>query len=246
VIGRPLIRLDEVDSTQRLAFDLAASGAPAGTVVRAGYQSGGRGRSGRSWTVPAGEALLFSVLLRPDLPPAQLAPLSLMVGEAIASVLEGMLHLRPAIKWPNDLLIEGRKVAGILIQTRRDHASGQTIAVVGIGLNVSSPRGQLPEGATSLQAELGQAFNVECLFRAVLAAIDERYGRFLSGETAASLGRVNRQLWLKGKTVTLDDAGNQLTGIVQGIDEAGALILTTPDGLRRVVSGELTRGPRLA
>lgn len=169
-----------------------------------------------------------------------------MVGEAIASVLEGMLHLRPAIKWPNDLLIGNRKVSGILIQTRRDHASGQTIAVVGIGINISSTRGQLPEGATSLQAELGTSLDAERLFRAVLAAIDERYGMLLSGETAASLAGVNRRLWLNGETVTLDNAGTQLTGIVQGIDEAGALILTAPDGVHRVVSGELTRGPRPA
>lgn len=246
MIGRPLIRLDEVDSTQRFAFDLAARGASEGTVVRAGFQSGGRGRSGRSWTVPAGEALLFSILLRPHVPPARLAPLSLMVGDAIASVIEETIGLPSAIKWPNDVLIGGRKVAGILIQTRLDHDTGGTIAVIGIGVNISSPRERLPEGATSLEAELETAADAERIFHAVLHALGERFNDLLRGETWASLSGVEQRLWLRGETVTLDDAGHRITGIIQGIDETGALLLTTPGGSRRVVSGELTRGPRRA
>lgn len=240
MIGRPLIRLDSVESTQNVAFRLAELGAAEGTTILARYQSGGRGRAGRAWTVPPGEALLLSILLRPRILPDRLAPLSILVGDAIAATLREKLGLRPAVKWPNDVLINGRKVSGILIQTREN---GQ-VAVVGIGINVHSDRDSLPPGATSIAAELGTRVNQEDLFRAMLFRIETRYRALQEGAIDPYIAQVNDALWLRDEHVTIEDATRTLSGVVRGVAPDGALLLDTVDGHRVIVSGEMTRGPR--
>lgn len=242
MIGRPLLRLDEVTSTQEVTFALASAGAKEGTTVRTAYQNSGRGRAGRAWSVPSGEALLFSVLLRPELPPARLAPFSILTGEAIASVFIEEFHLTPSVKWPNDVLVNGRKVAGILIQTRLDRSG--PIAVVGIGINVRSSHDDLPPGATSLAAELGMAIDQDRLFSALLAAIGRRYHALVASDIGPYMANANNLLWLNGEDVTIDDAGRLVAGRVVGLGEDGSLLLETAGETLRIVSGEMTRGPR--
>ena len=238
MIGRPIIRLDSVVSTQDLLFRLGERGAGEGTTVVARHQSGGRGRGGRAWSTPPGEALLFSVLFRPRLPPDGLTPFSILIADALATTLAEKFSIAPTIKWPNDVLVDGRKISGVLIQMR----SG--MAVAGIGLNVLSRRDALPEGATSLRAEAGRDIELDDLLHTLLDAIDDRYRALLFGETREAMNRVQERLYLNGEEVTLQDGDRVLRGRVRGVRDDGALLLDVGGETRAIVSGELVRGPR--
>lgn len=238
MIGRPIIRLDSVSSTQDILFRLAALGAGEGATVVARHQTTGRGRAGRTWVAPPGEALLFSVLFRPDLSPDRLSPLSILIADAIATTLADRFEIQPAIKWPNDVLVDGRKLCGILIQARPG------IAVAGIGLNLSSRPDNLPEGATSLEAATGRTVNADALLNDLLGSIEVRYRELLEGGFDEAMRRVNATLHLRGEEVVLRDGDRTLQGRVQCVREDGALLLDTGGETRAIVSGELTRGPR--
>lgn len=236
MIGRPIIRLDEIGSTQDLAFRLGELGAPEGTVVVARYQRAGRGRSGRTWEAPPGAALLFSALLRPSgvLPGA----FSLLVADAIAETLAVCYALQPKIKWPNDVLVEGRKLSGVLIQIRGG------IAALGIGLNVRARPDELPDGATSLLAETGREIAPQDVLNGLLPTIEDGYRRAMSGDIGSTIARIEERLFLRGEAVTLRDGERMLEGRVLGLRADGALLLETGGVARGIVSGELVRGPR--
>ena len=220
---------------------LAAAGAPEGTAVVAEEQTAGRGRAGRSWQAPPGTAILLSVLLRPPLPAARLGPLPLVVGAAVAEALETVAGVEPRLKWPNDVWLAERKVAGVLV-TAREGANPSV--VLGIGLNVNTPELALPAGATSLLVATGRAQDRDCLLDELLARLDGAYRRFLvSG--SFDLEGWRRRAVLVGETVTVEDGGRQRTGDLLGVDETGALLLREVDGaVARVVAGELSWGPR--
>lgn len=239
MIGRPIIRLDSVPSTQDVAFRLAAGGAVEGTTVVARHQFGGRGRAGRAWTTPPGEALLFSVLFRPDLSPVQLSPLSILISDAIGETIESGFDLQSAIKWPNDVLIDGRKISGILIQVRG------RVAVAGIGLNLLSAPADLPPNATSLRNEVGGDVDADRLLSDLLDAIGERYRQLRMGDIDIIIRRVNDRLYLRGQIATLQDGDRTIVGRVEAVRDDGALLLDVDGESRAVVSGELVRGPRL-
>lgn len=235
MIGRPILTLDEVESTQDLAFRLGQLGAREGTVVVARYQRAGRGRAGRTWIASPGAALLFSLLLRPSgsLP----GVFSLLVADAIAETVADSYALDPRVKWPNDVLIGGRKVSGVLIQVRGG------MAALGVGINVLTEASGLPEGATSLRAETGREIApVDALAR-LLPAIEERYRAAMLGD-ASAVARVEARLAMRGEQVTLRDGDRVIHGRVTGLRDDGALLLDVDGALRAVVSGELVRGPR--
>lgn len=235
MIGRPIIRLDEVGSTQDLVFRLGELGAPEGTVVVAGYQRAGRGRAGRTWVAPPGAALLFSALLRPAgvLPGA----FSLLVADAIAEMASAY-GLEPAVKWPNDVLVAGRKLSGVLIQVR----SG--MAALGIGLNVRTRPGELPEGATSLLAETGREATLAAVLADLLPLIGDRYRRAMAGDAGAAIARIEERLFLRGEMATVRDGDRVLQGRVHGVRADGALLIEVDGACRAVVAGELARGPQ--
>ncbi len=236
MIGRPILRLDDVASTQDVAFRLGERSARDGTVVVAQHQRQGRGRAGRTWVASPGAALLFSVVLRPgrQLP----GVFSLLVADAIAETVADAYGLDPRVKWPNDVLIGGRKLSGVLIQVR------QGIAALGIGLNVRAEAGELPETATSLREETGQLIDPADVLVRLLPAIDERYRAVMSEDIAAALSRVEHRLAMRGEEVTLRDGERELRGRVAGLRKDGALLLDVDGDVRGVVSGELVRGPR--
>lgn len=163
-----IVRHERVTSTMDAAAALAAEGAPAGTVVVAEEQTEGRGREGRRWEAPAGTSLLFTVVARPELAAVQDERLSVRVAERVAEAITVVCGLRPQIKEPNDLMVNGRKLAGILLQSR---VRSETVdyLLVGIGINVNIPREQLPlPTATSLLVELGRPVDRSVLLAAVL------------------------------------------------------------------------------
>jgi BirA family biotin operon repressor/biotin-[acetyl-CoA-carboxylase] ligase len=222
---------------------LAEQGAEEGTVVLAEAQTAGRGRAGRTWQSAPGTAILLSVLLRPTVSPDRLGALPLVVGLAVAEAIEAKTGLSPRLKWPNDLLLNGGKVAGILTTARSDGAASRVI--VGLGLNVSAAPDQLPEGATSLAVGAGLTPDRDALLAAILARLDASYRRF-----ERSAGDFDRAAWLAraaflGERVRVETGERTHDGLLVGVDRDGALILEEDDGgRRRLVVGDVRRGPR--
>jgi BirA family biotin operon repressor/biotin-[acetyl-CoA-carboxylase] ligase len=214
-LGRPRLHVREIDSTNRRARELASSGAPHGTLVTAGVQTAGRGRQGRRWEAPEGSALLCSLVLREfD------ALLSLRAGLAVADVAGEEAR----VKWPNDVQVDGRKVAGVLVEGRPHEGW----AVVGIGVNVAAAPPELPDAGT-----LGRD-DVEAVLGELLAALETR----LSEPKAAALDALRARDALLGVRVSWDGG----EGVAAGIDPHGGLRVQTDAGERVLSAGEVHLG----
>jgi BirA family transcriptional regulator, biotin operon repressor / biotin---[acetyl-CoA-carboxylase] ligase len=223
--------------------DVAAAarrGAPEGLILVAEEQTSGRGRLDRSWSVPPRAGLTFSVLLRPDRVPAvRWGWLPLLAGVAVCAALEGPTGLRPRLKWPNDVLLDGRKLAGILVE------GGGDALVVGIGLNVSARAEELPvAGATSLALAGSAVTDRDPLLRMVLRELADRYQawRGVGGDPEASgLRAAYRQRCdTVDRTVRVDLPGGQsVQGRATGVDAHGRLEVRGPEGTRVVAAGDV-------
>lgn len=241
MIGRTRWHLRETDSTQRVAFDLARMGAPHGTVVRADFQTAGRGRQGRPWDAPVGSSLMFSVILRPDRPVHELAPLSILTADVLANVFASHTGASAQIKWPNDVLLNGRKTSGILLQTR---TGAEPVAVLGIGVNVNTPVSLLPDGATSLAEESGCSCDAAIIFDEILAGLDDVLRGFSPEISHHKIAELDARLWLRNQVVELLDGDRVIAGQIMGIAQIGGLRLNDGGEERVIVAGEITRGPR--
>jgi BirA family transcriptional regulator, biotin operon repressor / biotin---[acetyl-CoA-carboxylase] ligase len=222
--GHPLIRVESTESTQLLLRDDPTEGA----VAVADEQTAGRGRLGRTWDAPAGTAILCSVALRP---PAdrRIAELSLVGGMAAADAIEDALGLSAQIKWPNDVMVNRYKVAGLLAEAR------EGVVVLGIGINVNQTREQLPDGAASLRTIDGVTRDREPILADLLERLEQQYDRWLEGGIDAIYDSLGARDFLRGRRVS----HNGTSGIALGIDRAGRLELDV-DGERRLVeSGEI-------
>jgi BirA family transcriptional regulator, biotin operon repressor / biotin---[acetyl-CoA-carboxylase] ligase len=236
----------EVDSTQRVARDLARDGAEEGTIVVAEAQTAGRGRLGRTWHSPAGANLYCSILLRPAIAPATVPQIALVAGLAVARAIEG-LGLAPALKWPNDVLLDGRKAVGILTEMEAE-LERVRVVIVGIGVNVNLGAAALPEylrdTATSLAVAAGRAIDRVGFAADVVAALEDDYARFLAGGFATLRAEWERRAALTGRRVTVRAGDVDLGGDVVGVDDDGALGLRDATGaVRRVFAGEVTLRP---
>ncbi len=221
--GQPRQHFAEIDSTNRVALDWAD--APTGALVIADAQTAGRGRLGRSWCSPPGKGLYFSLIIRPDEPnPARFA---LLAGLGVAAAVEKVVDLPIACKWPNDILCNSKKIGGILCETR----DGRLI--VGVGLNVTHAREDLPERpifpASSLLLETDKSFPISTLLDAVLSALETT---FAQTDWRASY---EKRMWGIGEVAK----SNGVLGVVDGIESDGQLRLKTADGPKLVVAGEL-------
>lgn len=231
---RLLIR-DSVDSTNDELQDLAKDGAAHGLILLAREQRRGRGRRGNTWDAPAGENLTFSILLRPDEPKALWPRLALATGLALAEALEGF-GCQPGIKWPNDLCLAQRKVAGILVE------AAENFTVVGIGLNVhtTSFPDQIADSATSLALALGEAPSRPDVLEAVIRRFAIRQGGI--GEDFPKLiERINQRCVLSGKRVMLQTSSGPKSGIVKSIGGGGELLLDTPGGTEALIQADEVR-----
>lgn len=236
-----LLLFDRVGSTNDIASALARDGAAAGTTVLAEEQSAGRGRHGRRWHAPAGRALLLSTILRPR-PATAPGTLPLRAGIAVARAIESCTGARCGIEWPNDVLVDGRKVAGILCEASLGGDDGGFV-VVGIGINVALEEADFPDGevrrrATSLWLATGRPVDRGRLAGAVLRELMTGPGHDagqLRGDVAAELARRDT---LRGRVVVEPD-GRRL-GVGDGVDPDGALRLRQPDGsVRRLTAGSV-------
>ena len=210
-LGHPRLHLRETASTNDRARGLAAAGAPHGTLVTAGRQTAGRGRQGRAWSAPAGRALALSLVVR-DLDPL----LPLRAGLAVADVAGPEAR----VKWPNDVLLDGRKVAGVLVEARPQEGW----AVVGIGVNVAvRPGADLPPGLRETAGTLGRAAGT---LEATLAELLDALAVRLADDVAAVLAALRERDALLGRRVRWAQGG----GTGAGIDDRGALLVVTADG----------------
>ena len=240
-LGREIIYYERVGSTNDEARRLAGEGAEEGTLVIADEQSAGRGRLGRPWLAPARQALLFSLIFRPDRPPRELFPLIMLASVACLHAIEKETGLAVAIKWPNDLLLDGRKVAGILSEIGQP--AKRPYVIVGIGLNVNVDFQSWPElgaQATSLREALGRPVPRLPLLQEILRQIELAYDRFRAGyspydEWVAHLSTLGRE-------VRVTTAEGTLAGRAVAVDSDGALCLVLPDGTRRrILTGDVER-----
>lgn len=223
-----LLVLREVTSALDVLHDLAAEGAPAGTAVLADVQTRGRGRQGRSWHSPAGQGIWLTYLVRPP-GPLESGVLALRVGLAVAATLE-RLGAAPRVKWPNDVLLDGRKVAGVLCEARSTPGAGGWVAL-GIGMNVHGP---LPAEVVPGAIVLDEAVPVTriAVLEHLLPLLRELA---LSPRLDEAERRVYAALdWLSGRRLNAP-----AVGIARGIDADGALLVETPAGARRVVAGSV-------
>lgn len=227
MIGRPRLHLRQVDSTNRRARELAESGAPHGTLVTTDEQTAGRGRQGRSWVAPRGTALLMSLLVREHAG----APAPLAAAVAVCEACEGTTSARCAIKWPNDVLIERRKVAGILVEARPDAGW----MVIGIGINLSSADADLPHDVRASATSLAQASPPAPAVEPMLAAVLQALARRLSDPPEWVLEAWRSRDLLRGERVRWA-AGE---GVAGGIDEAGRLLVEQRAGIAALDAGEV-------
>jgi BirA family biotin operon repressor/biotin-[acetyl-CoA-carboxylase] ligase len=239
LIGRYVRWHESLPSTNDLAVRLTEVSAPEGTVILADVQTAGRGRRGRSWTSPRG-GIWLSVILRPELPLERVPLLGLGAGVATARAIRELTGLPARVKWPNDVLVDGGKIAGILAEA----TAGAEWVVVGVGINANIALAALPviEGypATSLQALLGHPVDREELIRAVLRELDRTYAELRSGRTGPTLRRWRETTDTLGRSVRVEMPDGAIEGTALDLDEAGALLVRLEGGeIRRVVAGDL-------
>ncbi len=229
-----------ITSTNERAKAWAHDGAPEGALVVADHQSAGRGRFGRSWVAPAGTALLFSVVLRPALEPPRAPLIALVAAAAVRQAVEQDTGIRTAIKWPNDVLADGKKLAGVLAESL---LAGSHLAAViaGIGVNVNQEN-FATERATSLYGLSGRTYQRFSLLATILEEMRRRYQALLAGDSVALLAECRAHSATIGQDVVLSGGGGQIRGRAVDIDSDGRLVLDTQDGLVRAVAGEVTTG----
>jgi BirA family biotin operon repressor/biotin-[acetyl-CoA-carboxylase] ligase len=233
--GYRLEVLPRTNSTNDVVRNCGAAGEPAGLVIVAEEQEAGRGRRGAAWVCPPGEGLAFSVLLRPSENKALWPRLSMAAGLAVAEALD-RFGIAAEVKWPNDVWVNGKKIAGILVE------SGDGFVVAGIGINVavSSFPGDLAETATSLLIECGEAPDMGAVLAAVIARFDV-WQAAIGTRFDELLRRLRERCALTGRYIRLTTADGPREGIARGFGEGGELLLESAGELLRIIQADEVR-----
>src|SRR5919109_1871228 len=241
-LGKKIHYFLNIDSTNSYARELADRGAQEGEVVIAEKQTAGRGRLGREWISPAYANLYCSVILRPKLPPVHAPQVTLMAAVALADAVASFLPVAPAIKWPNDILVRGKKLAGILTESSCDSEHLEFV-ILGIGVNLNYSEERMPEAirqrATSLLIAGGKKVQREAFVRRLIQDLDRCYGILEESGFTALARRWESRFGLRGRRVQVETLDGVILGSARGIDQDGALIVEGKDGaLQRVVAGD--------
>lgn len=236
---REVLYKEETDSTNTWAKRLAEEGKPSGTLAVADRQTQGKGRRGRTWNSPKGTSVYMTLLLRPDILPRDVSPLTLVMGLSAAEALEETLGLKAGIKWPNDIVVSGKKICGVLTEmsAQMDYIE---YLVIGIGINVNTQ--EFPEEirkmATSAALELGHSVSRAEIAAAVLRCFEKNYGTYLKTGDLRELLDVYREKMVNyNREVKVMGSDAAFTGVARGINEAGELLVERPDGDITAVSG---------
>lgn len=245
LIGREILFLPEVDSTNRRAREQCLRGAKEGAVVLAESQSAGKGRLGRQWQSPAGANLYASIILRPSISAAIAPQIPLLAGVAGANALARATGLDARLKWPNDIFVHGKKVAGILSEMEAEGLRTRFI-ILGVGVNVNWPKEDIPpdlrETATSLRAEAGREFPRAEVAAEFFEELEREYGLFLKEGFSSRLREEwNRLSWVNQKWATITVMEKKFEGQVLGLDTDGALLLRDGEGrTQRFIAGDVS------
>ena len=244
VIGRDIRVFEETTSTNDVIEKLARDGVKEGVVVFAEAQTQGRGRLGRKWMSPPKCGLWFSVLLRPDLRLQEATRLTVASATALRRAIESQTGLKPEIKWPNDILVHGRKVAGILTELSAELDRVKYV-ILGIGVDVNLSQSDFPPElrklATSLAAESGKVISRPELAVAILRELDRDYARIASGQFTAVADEWEEHGTTIGREIMIRTGDRRIRGRAESLGEDGALLLRTEHGhLERIVGGDVT------
>jgi BirA family biotin operon repressor/biotin-[acetyl-CoA-carboxylase] ligase len=242
-LGKKIHYFNTIDSTNSTAYQLALKGAKEGELVVGESQEHGRGRLGRQWVSPPFLNLYLSVILRPQIPPQQASLITLMAAVATADAIEKYAGLTPSIKWPNDLLLRKRKVAGLLneIHSETDRVH---FVILGMGVNLNMDEKAFPREirakATSLKNEMGRPVSRKSFVSLLLAELERWYEIFLKEGGPPLLRAWRDRAQIQGKEVKVTSFGEVVIGHAVDVDSDGALILTTRNGKRRrIVAGDI-------
>lgn len=246
VVGRTLRCFDEIDSTNNFLKQLAVEGGEDGTVAVANCQTAGRGRMNRSFQSPRDRGIYLSLLLRPELSVERLLPVTALAGVAVCRAVEQVCGVRPGLKWPNDPVLGGRKLCGILTELSLEAETGRLqYLVLGIGINVLhtaadfSP--EVAQMATSLAMELGHPVSRPALAAALIAQLDRLYADLKAGALEPYLAEYRQGCVNLGKTVQLIAPGGKETVAAVDIDPDFGLVVRQADGTEKTVrSGEVS------
>ncbi|MBN1389635.1 MAG: biotin--[acetyl-CoA-carboxylase] ligase [Candidatus Thermoplasmatota archaeon] len=241
IIGRHLEIIDNVTSTNDIARERAKAGCREGLIIVARSQSDGKGRMGRNFHSPEG-GLYLSIVLRPDAPPYLASTLPLLAGLAVSKSISTTLMLKTSLKWPNDVLIDGRKVSGILAESS---IKGDRLeyVIIGIGINVNFPMTDLPqelwECAWTLRDASGSMVDMEELLRNLVCFLENLYNRFMEGDVGPILEEWSDRSETLGRLVRVRTPSSELEGTALGLDQTGALLISIDGLLHRIDSGDV-------
>lgn len=241
VFGNKIFTFDSIDSTNNCAKAVAGCGATEGTVVIAEQQTAGRGRMGRPWQSNPNENLIFSIVLRPRLSADALNLLPLYVAVAISAAIEHVTGLKVECKWPNDILYNGKKVAGILIEGSIKQDTMDYV-VIGVGINVNQMRfeGELSTRASSLKLESNKEVDRVRLFKEILAGLEKDYKLFQTSGFKSVVPQWMARSTMLNKTISISQQGNIISGVVKGLSPEGGLVLKSNDAEQTVFAGDVT------
>jgi len=244
VIGRDIQVFEQTTSTNDVVEKLARDGVKEGVVVFAEAQTKGRGRLGRQWMSPARKGLWFSILLRPELRPLETTQLIVAAATALWRAIHEETGITPEIKWPNDILIRGKKVVGILteLSAEVDRVKHVTLGVgVDVNLSASEFPSDLRKIATSLRVESGKPISRPELATAILRELDRDYARICAGQFAALADEWEQHCTTIGKNVAIQIGERKMRGRAEALDDDGALLIRTEHGhLERIIGGDVT------
>jgi BirA family biotin operon repressor/biotin-[acetyl-CoA-carboxylase] ligase len=244
IMGCRILSYQRVRSTNAVALQIAQQAAPEGTLVIAEEQTAGRGRQGRIWHSPPGVGLWASLVLRPHMSPNRIFQLAICGALAVAETVSETTHLPVRVKWPNDVLVEGKKLSGVLTETQAELDSVRFV-VLGLGINVNQRSEDFPEHlrsrATSIRVELGRSISRIDLLRSILLKFEEMYGLFQEHGLGPFLNRWRQLSWTLGRRVAVHVGESIFSGLAVDIDETGALLLEEASGKRRrLMAGDVS------
>ena len=242
-MGHPTVYFQEVSSTNQVIKKMAEEGAQEGTLVMTDVQNQGKGRAGRVWTMEPGTNIAMSLLLRPALPPARISMVTLVMGLSVACACRELYGLPVGIKWPNDVVIDGKKICGILTEMSTEMMAVNYV-VIGTGINVNGtgfPE-EIRDKATSLGLVLGRKLGRAELIAACMKYFEEFYDQFLQTQDLSLLQeRYNELLLNRNRGVRVLEPGNEYSGVALGISSNGELLVEKEDGSRTAVyAGEVS------
>ena len=241
--GKKVVYYDETDSTNNQAKAYGEKGEAHGTLFVADMQAAGKGRRGRVWVSPAGSSIYMTILLHPDVLPTKAPQLTLVMAMAVAEGIRKVTGLETKIKWPNDIIVNGRKVCGILTEmsTEIDYIN---YVVIGDGINVNQETfpEEIRDTATSLKIETGSPVRRSVLIAAIMECFEQFYEVFMTTEDLSGLQeRYNAMLVNLGREVRVLEPGNEYEAHALGINRTGELIVRTPDGQEKeIYAGEVS------